>query len=276
MQFIKSSTLQCPFWAEINYTVKHRDPFDAWFDLGEGQGIKVRATLSEARTMEYLRKHSSIPIPRVIMAFERAEEAFIVTERVEGDTLRNLCMADVLDEGQTISIAKQLAGYLTELHTLDSIPVSERTLGSWPNGPFRNLFFYCSWSSAPVPLPSVAYRTTQEFHQYWLSRLRLTPKALNALQNAIDTAPPPGHPILSHGDLNARNILVKDARIVGIIDWETFGWWPDFWETMSMRRGGRNSPKWRTAIPAVFGSQTEMESTYSSALDALTMLDMFQ
>jgi thiamine kinase-like enzyme len=34
----------------------------------------------------------------------------------------------------------------------------------------------------------------------------------------------------SHGDLSAHNILVEEDEITGIIDWDTSGWYPDYWE----------------------------------------------
>ena len=33
-----------------------------------------------------------------------------------------------------------------------------------------------------------------------------------------------------HGDLSSLNILVRGDEIVGIIDWETAGWYPSYWE----------------------------------------------
>lgn len=34
----------------------------------------------------------------------------------------------------------------------------------------------------------------------------------------------------THGDLSSLNILVRDDTIVGIMDWETAGWFPSCWE----------------------------------------------
>ena len=38
---------------------------------------------------------------------------------------------------------------------------------------------------------------------------------------------------LTHGNFNSLNILIKDDKIVGIIDWEMTGWYPDYWEFTS-------------------------------------------
>ena len=40
-----------------------------------------------------------------------------------------------------------------------------------------------------------------------------------------------GHaPVFTHGDLQRKNIIVKTDGTVVIIDWESAGWFPGFWE----------------------------------------------
>lgn len=34
----------------------------------------------------------------------------------------------------------------------------------------------------------------------------------------------------THGDLSCLNILVRGDDVVGIVDWETSGWYPSYWE----------------------------------------------
>ncbi|KAL3480369.1 kinase-like domain-containing protein [Aspergillus californicus] len=36
--------------------------------------------------------------------------------------------------------------------------------------------------------------------------------------------------VFTHGDLSSLNVLVRGDTIVGIIDWETSGWYPSYWE----------------------------------------------
>lgn len=36
--------------------------------------------------------------------------------------------------------------------------------------------------------------------------------------------------VLTHGDLHGRNILIDGDRVVGLLDWETCGWYPEYWE----------------------------------------------
>jgi len=34
--------------------------------------------------------------------------------------------------------------------------------------------------------------------------------------------------VFTHGDLSSLNVLVRGDQIVGIIDWETAGWYPSY------------------------------------------------
>ncbi len=36
--------------------------------------------------------------------------------------------------------------------------------------------------------------------------------------------------VFTHADLRPANIIVKNGHIVGIIDWEMAGWYPEYWE----------------------------------------------
>ena len=42
--------------------------------------------------------------------------------------------------------------------------------------------------------------------------------------------------VFVHADLWSHNILVKDGRLSGIIDWENSGWLPRHWQLHVMRR----------------------------------------
>ncbi|RDB22097.1 hypothetical protein Hypma_010979 [Hypsizygus marmoreus] len=51
--------------------------------------------------------------------------------------------------------------------------------------------------------------------------------------------------VFTHGDLGPHNILRKDGRIVGVIDWETAGWLPEYWEYVMCYFGpGSDIPTW--------------------------------
>ncbi|HZT90767.1 MAG TPA: aminoglycoside phosphotransferase family protein [Gaiellaceae bacterium] len=48
-------------------------------------------------------------------------------------------------------------------------------------------------------------------------------RAVEVWEEALAVPEWDGPPVWSHGDLDARNWLVRDGRIVGIVDWDSFG-----------------------------------------------------
>ena len=36
--------------------------------------------------------------------------------------------------------------------------------------------------------------------------------------------------VFTHGDVSLSNILVREGKVVGIVDWEMAGWYPCYWE----------------------------------------------
>lgn len=67
--------------------------------------------------------------------------------------------------------------------------------------------------------------------------------------------------VFTYGDLAARNILVRDGRIVAIVDWEYAGWYPEYWGYMFALRGMDNID-WETLgshIPSLFAKRYDIE-----------------
>lgn len=73
-----------------------------------------------------------------------------------------------------------------------------------------------------------------------------------------------GHEIVfTHADLNPRNILIdkvaipggkKSWRVTGIVDWETAGYYPEYWDfTKAMFEGFRWPLRYNDLIEKVFG-----------------------
>lgn len=36
--------------------------------------------------------------------------------------------------------------------------------------------------------------------------------------------------VMTHGDFSPRNIIVQGSKVVGIVDWEMSGYYPEYWE----------------------------------------------
>ena len=59
--------------------------------------------------------------------------------------------------------------------------------------------------------------------RYWLARFEGDPSVHEIWERSLGATPWTGQPLWHHGDLDARNWLVRDGRISGVIDWGTMG-----------------------------------------------------
>lgn len=54
--------------------------------------------------------------------------------------------------------------------------------------------------------------------------------------------------VLTHGDLSSLNVLVRRDEVVGIIDWETAGWFPSYWEYSSAKNSNYYNVVWAEEV----------------------------
>lgn len=197
-------------------------------------GSDVR--LAEAATMRFIAENTSIPVPKVLSAFVRNGAAYIVMERIQGQELAKLWHR--LSDQTRASLLDQLRQMVDELRALQ--PPSEFAVGSCTGGSLQDF----RQSRAPPPVRFGPFRTIQDFHS-WLrdgleqGQAEIREQAdlddVNDMIARQDGPWPP--PVFTHGDLNPSNILVRDDKIVGIIDWEMSGWYPHYWEYTSLKIG---------------------------------------
>lgn len=62
-----------------------------------------------------------------------------------------------------------------------------------------------------------------------------------------------GHgPVFSHADFQRKNIMIKADGTLFIIDWETAGWYPTYWEyTLAMFTCGRWDDDWHVWVARI-------------------------
>lgn len=54
--------------------------------------------------------------------------------------------------------------------------------------------------------------------------------------------------LLAHGDLSSLNIIVRHDNVVGIVDWETAGWFPAYWEYSTAKYVNHNNLFWADPV----------------------------
>ncbi|EJF63595.1 kinase-like protein [Dichomitus squalens LYAD-421 SS1] len=245
---------------------------NTFYDLGDGRMAKVGPTVKiyEARAMHFVRSYTSIPVPDLYMVFEHDDQTYIVMELVDGISLRDATHTTNADgspnyglgpgliaDDEVTTIIEDLKNIVEELRELGRrFPPKNPWFGAWPEGPLSNCY---TWEA----VPAAPFKNIDEFHAYFLERLRPRcpdPSTYEALEQirreAQDHAP-----VLTHGDLAPRNILVKGGRVVSVVDWETFGWYPDFWERMTIENEDLGS-RIRQAVTTVFGEKPSAAQVY--------------
>jgi serine/threonine protein kinase len=95
-----------------------------------------------------------------------------------------------------------------------------------------------------------------------------------AYHQALDVARGIGnipHRILfTHGDLKPHNILIRGSRITGFLDWESAGWYPEYWDFTTALRFTREDIWWYNFVINLGGGVYLAELKCERALTALT------
>lgn len=193
--------------------------------------IKARPStrLAEAHAMQFISQNTSIPVPKVYSAFEHKGRTFILMERIDGDRLsQGWGHRPDASKARILSQLKAITEQLQDIPPQYGLGVADVTGGPVydPRLPIKDL-----WGPfATIDAFHRELRSGQEvedFNEHQLSNL----PGLTELV-AFHRQPWP-KPVFTHGDLSSLNILVRGDDVVAIIDWETAGWMPPYWEYTS-------------------------------------------
>ncbi|KAG7091276.1 hypothetical protein E1B28_010325 [Marasmius oreades] len=185
--------------------------------------------LQEAEAIRIVKARTSIPVPTVLDALDGC---FIMT-RLPGEPLGNLFSE--MEGEQLSAIQNSLSSIIQQLRDITS---DEKGVVS---GPLHSL--PCCDINRVDELAFGPFHDVAEFHEYLLSR---TPPQyqISARAKAAKAYARPFQVVFTHGDLNLRNILVKDRQITGIVDWTCAGWYPEYWEHGKAIYVHRRFKKW--------------------------------
>ncbi|OAX77473.1 hypothetical protein ACJ72_08229 [Emergomyces africanus] len=195
------------------------------------------AQVTQAETMQFVRKNTSLPVPEVYDAYvdESSNRGIIVMEYVEGNILRDVW--DDLTGEQQSSIANQLKAYIRELQSLKGI-----FIGPVDGSPCYDPTF-CVGEESFGP-----FATETEFNEGLIKAMKLTRH--NSWVDHISKfvrALPTHNVVFTHGDISPRNIIVRGDQVVAILDWEMAGFYPEYWEYIKILFYPDWQSKWITS-----------------------------
>jgi aminoglycoside phosphotransferase (APT) family kinase protein len=192
---------QFPQWADLPLTrVKPEGTVNAIFRMGTELSVRLPRrdgpTEPGGREFEWLPRiagHVPLEVPTPVAQGQPSAEFpwfWEIHSWVHGETVT----ADSID---SITAARDLAGFISSLQRID------------PKGAPKG---------RGIPL---AERAADMEH--WFGRFNGDPSFLEVWKHSLAAPAWQGPPLWSHGDLDARNWLVRDGRISGVIDWDSMG-----------------------------------------------------
>jgi len=204
----------------------------------------------EVRALNFVYQKLSIHTPRVLhhppftglipIPYSNGDEGvwYFAMEECPGIPLDTAI--DSMTAPELNHIAEQLSKFLEDMRSFTS-----DTLGSLSGGPYFNRFH-------PYPLwPDRALNSVEEFLEH-VRAVFVVFCGEDYVDELLSVFPRNDAVHLVHGDLLPRNILVKGSTITAVIDWETAGFYPAFWEYCRMHYTGHRTPGWNYVLSRLF------------------------
>ncbi|OAQ98098.1 hypothetical protein LLEC1_00805 [Akanthomyces lecanii] len=215
-------------------------------------------TLAEAEAMRFVSANTTVPVPKVHLAFEHKNRVYIVMERVKGKTLSVGWMKRSPESKERVF--RQLQSMIREIRNLKAPdgtgvanvlggPICDQRLpGQTHWGPFESIRDFHRTLRSNIELENIkeAGAVSEELG------------ALVRFHEGLASTP-----IFTHGDLSSFNILAEGDQITAIIDWETAGWMPSYWEYTSAWNANPQNRFWQHEVDKFLDPQPrglEMEA----------------
>ncbi|OAR02410.1 hypothetical protein LLEC1_07986 [Akanthomyces lecanii] len=169
--------------------------------------------LAERRNLELVLEQTDVPVPRVYDFYTTSGFEHLVMEKMPGVTLES-AWAD-LSSQEREDLADQVVRLVGQFRRLQSPSINAALLDRQPLRPGLQDSFECSMERMKE------YTWCDSAVDY----VRPMCEALHDMPN-----------VFTHGDLDWSNIMVLDKQVSGIIDMESSGFFPAYWEWVSVKK----------------------------------------
>ncbi|OSC97358.1 hypothetical protein PYCCODRAFT_1440229 [Trametes coccinea BRFM310] len=224
---------------------------------------------NEFNALQLVHRHISIPAPKALdlvvkksgtSGESERDHAYLITTRLPGQPLA-YCQ-DLLSDADCKRIATQMQDYLAQLRTIPKTVNPDmaicNTLGEACRDPRLR-----GWEPMG-PFPDEA--------------------AFSAMMRFPDDPARRGHKIVfTHADLNPRNILVDRVvqpdgslgwQVTGIVDWETAGYYPEYWDyTKALYEGFRWTRRYTRLVKEIFSALGDYSKELHVETESWAMAD---
>jgi aminoglycoside phosphotransferase len=194
--------------------------------------------LVKAQSMVYIAKNTGIPVPKVHLAFTHKGCTYILMQRIHGHMLAQGWVKRSPESQQRVLAS--LKNMILEMRTLRSHGHDNLICSVNGGSLYDGRLPGDTWRFGP-------FKDVQAFHNYLRDDIQAhnyedVTKLIDMHQQHWDV------PTFTHGDLSSLNILVRADDVVGIVDWETAGWYPAYWEYTTACQVNPQNEFWKNYI----------------------------
>lgn len=197
----------------------------------------------DAVNIRFLKKNTTIPIPEIVEDWSANGRYFCLMKRVPGECLEKVW--GKLSAEKKDSIAKQTAEYLSQLRKLQSPKM--QTLGGQPL--YSTFLFHGEHGE-----PHGSLSSDDELWENMEGELEGIP---GHVRRRLRARMPSAAPYtFTHNDIAIVNIMVENGRLMGIIDWESSGYFPVWWEYTAATIGLSQEDRVERFVAEVYASSS--------------------
>ncbi|KAG6087470.1 hypothetical protein E4U15_007828 [Claviceps sp. LM218 group G6] len=195
---------------------------------------------NEFAALQLVRRHTNVPVPSALDLASDSENSYLLTTTIRGVPLGR-CI-DTLSHDEVTTLVGDLQECLSKLR---AIPKEVA-----PKYAITNALGKSCYDGRLITGSNYDEARGDFFGPFVDEDDFNDTLRCGALPNVVHSS---GHEIvLTHGDLNMRNIMMHNGRLSGFIDWETCGWYPDYWDYTKAHFITKIHRRWLKIVDAVF------------------------
>ncbi|KAF5127157.1 hypothetical protein E5D57_008085 [Metarhizium anisopliae] len=196
----------------------------------------VLVSLTEGENMLFVRETCDISVPQVFALYSRiypggTKVSYIVMEYIQGKSLDNFW--DTMSAADKSNTSQQLRLMLDKLR---SVP-SPGYFGCIGRRPMEEGMFWTGEEDSNDPgLISGPFDTEAQLNNALVEKYLYSsgmPSKSRFYRRVFPHVLRDHASVFCHGDLQRKNVLVGDDGNLSLIDWESAGWYPSYWEYAS-------------------------------------------
>ncbi|KGO41826.1 Aminoglycoside phosphotransferase [Penicillium expansum] len=209
-----------------------RLPFGLYLRKGQPQeAVKYRV---EARALGMVEKFTQMPAPMAIDVLETPDASHLLMTQVPGRPIGQLL--NTMTDKQVENDVTDIKQYVAELRAIPN-EVSKFQICNSEGGGILD------WRIPDSQSKKLRIQTETDFNNYLTAMMTDDARRHAAKSHTASHAI-----VFTHRDLNPRNILARNGKITGIVDWENVGFFPEYWEYTKMHDTVRSLIRWLAGV----------------------------